>query len=213
VIEVANYDRIASYYDLLAHIVFGNQLVAAQNHFLPDLDDPKRILVFGGGTGHMMVPLLQLYPDVCIHYLESSAAMISKAKARIASNNINVSFTCTTEHDLVNKKDVYDVVITPFVLDVFEGKYLSKVFKQLFDTLNHGGKWIQTDFYLEQNSPKWQIKLIWLMYRFFRIAARQQNQILPDFDTYFENFPLRLLARKSFYHRMVRTHLYIKYQE
>ena len=160
-IEVANYDRIACYYDLLAGMVFGNQLVAAQNHFLPDLDDPRKILVYGGGTGHMLVPLLQRYPDACIHYLESSAAMISKAKARIASNNINVSFTRTTEYDLVNKKDVYDVVITPFVLDVFEGKYLSKVFKQLFDTLNPGGKWLQTDFYIDQSSPKWQIKLIW----------------------------------------------------
>jgi ubiquinone/menaquinone biosynthesis C-methylase UbiE len=213
VIEVANYDRIASYYDLLAHIVFGNQLVAAQNHFLPDLDDPKRILVFGGGTGHMMVPLLQLYPDACIHYLESSAAMISKAKARIAPDSNSVSFTCGTEQELTDKANSYDLIITPFVLDIFKEKYLKSVFKLLFDALSSGGKWIQTDFYVDQSSPGWQKLMIWLMYKFFRVAARQQNQILPDFDTYFEKFPLRLLARKSFYHRMVRTHLYIKYQE
>ena len=209
--RIANYDRIAPYYDFLTRIVFGNQLVEAQNHFLSDLADPKRILVYGGGTGHMILPLLQLYPDARIHYLDSSAVMISKAKARVTLDRRKLCFTCGTDQDLVDKVNVYDVVITPFVLDVFEEKYLGETFKLLFDALSPGGRWIQTDFDVDQNSPGWQKKMIWLMYRFFKIVTKQQNQKLPDFDVYFDSFPLRLLAQKRFYHQMVGTFLYEKY--
>lgn len=212
-IRVTNYDRVACCYDFLAQIVFGNQLVAAQNHFLSDLMVPKKILVFGGGTGHMIAPLLHLYPYTWIHYLESSEAMISKAKARVTPENDNVCFTCGTEKNLEDKTNVYDVVITPFVLDVFEGKDVERVFELLFDALSPGGRWIHTDFYVDRNSPGWQKMMIWLMYRFFKVAARQQNQLLPDFDVYFDSFPLRQLACRSFYNQMMRTLLYEKYQE
>jgi len=211
--RVPNYNRIANRYDFLGRIVFGNQLVTAQNHFLSDLVDPRRILIFGGGTGAMIIPLLKLYPCTSIHFLESSAAMISKAKARITSENNNVSFTCGTEQDLEDKTNVYDVVITPFVLDVFKEKDIENVLKLLFNALGSGGRWIHTDFYVDRNSPGWQNMMIWLMYRFFNITARQPNQMLLNFDIYFDSFPLHQLAYRSFYHQMMRTNLYEKYQE
>jgi len=208
--RVPNYDLIAPYYDKLASVVFGNQLVLAQNYFLSALGNPKRILVFGGGTGHMLVPMLQLYPNACIHFIESSSAMITKAKSKVIGVTKSIYFICGTEQDLVDKANTYDVILTPFVLDVFETKYLANVFSLLLESLSPGGRWIQTDFNVNHHSSIWKQALLWLMYRFFKVVAGQHNQKLPDFRQYFDNSHLRILDQKEFYHQMVTAVLYEK---
>jgi len=210
--EADNYKRVAPYYDFLAQIVFRGQLVASQNYFLRELDNPANILIFGGGTGQMIPLLLKKYPKVKIHFLDSSKAMIAKAKARVGLQNHRVRFTNGTEMELKQEYG-YDVILTPFVLDHFENLDLARVHKILLASLRTKGRWIHTDFHLDQKSPWWQRKTVDLMYWFFGVMAGLQNQTLPDFTPHFSISKVELRKRKHFFHGMVRTHLYQKRYE
>ena len=210
--EVDKYQSVAPYYDNWARIVFGGQLVASQNYFLRELKNPANILIFGGGTGRMIPLLLKMYPKAKIHFLDSSKAMIARAKTRVGLQNDRVRFTNGTEREL-KPENRYDVILTPFVLDNFENPHLTSVYKLLLASLQVNGKWIHTDFYLDQKSPYWQNKLVDLMYWFFGVMTGLKSQNLPDFNTLFSISEIKLLKRKYFFHGMVRTHLYQKGHE
>lgn len=212
IVEADNYKGVAPYYDILSQIVFRGQLVASQNYFLMELGNPASILIFGGGTGQMIPLLLKKYPKAEIHFLDSSKAMIAKAKARVGLQNGRVRFTYGTEMEL-KPGNRYDVILTAFVLDNFENPRLTRVYQMLLASLQIKGKWIHTDFYLDQKSPYWQRKMVDLMYWFFGVTAGLQNQTLPDFNALFSNSKVKLLKRKYFFSGMVRTHLYQKRHE
>ena len=207
---VGNYDRIAPFYDSLAKFVFGGKLNQAEAHFLNKLNSPDRVLVFGGGTGNTLDPLLCNCPEASIDYLEASSTMIALAKKRVGSRTNNIQFIHGTELKLVDTRKTYDVVITPFVLDVFEESNLKSVIDILFNALTPGGYWLQTDFYVYRDHPWWQRLLVQLMYFFFRLTAKQSNQCLPDFSFYFNRLPLEIIEQQDFSNNMVRTILYRK---
>lgn len=203
-----NYNYVAPIYDFLVKLVFGSKLTDAEKHYLDQLDRPAHILIFGGGSGNLLKPLLGLYPQAQIHFLEASSVMISKASSRPISGIENVQFTHGTEQQLVGCDHKYDLVITSYVLDVFKDSELGKVMDVLFNVLAPGGFWLQTDFYVYETHPWWQKRIVWLMYLFFNLTANQKIQCLPDFDTHFRRRSLKQLAGKSYCLNMVRTILY-----
>ncbi|GJM27423.1 MAG: hypothetical protein DHS20C17_00580 [Cyclobacteriaceae bacterium] len=206
--NICNYDFVAPYYDGLSQLVFSGQLVAAKNYFLPQLQNPENLLIFGGGTGKLIKPLLTLYPETSIHFVEASRKMIAKARASLPPGTDNVRFQLGTEAGLTSGS--YDTVITPFVLDVFDQPRLNQVIAALFRSLKPEGRWIHTDFYLDEQSAFWQKSLIWIMYKFFRVTAGQMNQTLPDFTGLFAQLPMEPLGIKTFCNRMVRSTLFQK---
>ena len=208
-----NYDSIAPFYDLLVSLVFGQKLSQAESHFLPQVEAPDNILVFGGGTGKCLKPLQLHYPKATIHFLEASSKMISIASGRSIPNRKSVEFIQGNEQMLENRSQQYDLVVTSFVLDVFSKSKLSAVMDILYTVLKTGGYWIQTDFYIYQCNPWWQRALLRTMYLFFRITTNQKNQQLADFDHYFKERALELVAQKMFCFNMVKTVLYHKPQE
>ena len=210
--SAGGFDRIAPVYDFLAKLVFGNKLRDAQNYFLGHLGVPTGILVFGGGSGNLLKTLLKQYPEAKIKYLEASSKMIEIASSRKVTGIENIQFIHGTEQELVGTPDRFDVLITPYVLDVFEAGELERVMDILFEVLEPGGFWVQTDFYVFSDHPWWQRRLVWLMYLFFKIAANQRNQQLPDFTVYFSRLALEPLAEKSFCGKMVKTIWYRKLQ-
>ena len=208
-----NYDRIAPFYDLLSSLVFGRKLPQAECYFYSQVKDPASILVFGGGTGKCLKPLQLHYPRATIHFLEASSKMIAIANERTIPNCKSVEFINGNEQLLVNRSQQYDLLVTSFVLDVFSESRLAVVMDILYRVLRPGGFWIQTDFYVYQSHPWWQRALLRTMYLFFRITANQRNQKLADFDRYFKERLLELVAQKMFCLSMVKTVLYHKTQE
>ncbi len=211
--NASNYDRIAPFYDQLVRMVFGNQLLEAECYFLNNLPSPRKILIFGGGTGRSLRFVLQKYPDSSICFLEASSAMISKAQKRQVPGINRVHFIHGDEQRLAEMGNNFDAVVTPFVLDVFTADNFKYTIDQLFQVLTKGGYWIQTDFYVYRNNPWWQRFLVWLMYRFFKIAANQENLQLPDFNGQFARLSLARVDEKDFCSGMVRTVLYRKLQD
>lgn len=74
------FDNIATWYDALAHLIFGDIRYSAQAHFLNQVPENSRIVIIGGGTGKLIEALTQLHPvGLDITYIEQSEKKIGRA--------------------------------------------------------------------------------------------------------------------------------------
>ena len=195
--DVNNFDSVAPYYDWLAKVVFGDQLLNAQLVFLNQIQSTDDVLVFGGGTGKF----LQYVPNCkSLDFIEKSKKMIERAKT-VKSNN--VSFI---NEDLLNWEigSTYDVVICPFFLDCFNEKNLKTVLDKIQLSLKAGGKLIVTDFQ-STDSNSFQLGL---MHLFFRIFTNLEARQLLDINQILIEKGLKPAEEKFFHRNRVFSRLY-----
>ncbi|SMG25127.1 Methyltransferase domain-containing protein [Marivirga sericea] len=196
---MANFNRLAGFYDFLKGLVFGNELHQAITYFLSHTPLNSEVLIIGGGTGQL---LANFKPTHKITYLELSEAMI--IRARKVRSGAEVNFV---QADILEwKSEVeFDLVITPFVLDCFKEKQLNLIYPKLKNLLKKRGKWIQTDFYPKNRVQKLLIKI---MYSFFRLSAGLETKQLPDFNKLFDKHNFICTGKACFYHSMVESKIY-----
>jgi ubiquinone/menaquinone biosynthesis C-methylase UbiE len=170
------YDSIARFYDQLAKLAFGDQIIDSQVRFLRSIPDDSSVLILGGGTGWIAKELLKIKPGCSITFIDASAKMISLAKAKNYSLWANIAFVHGTEDDI--PAGHYDVVITNFFLDLFSPKELDLVLKKIKARLVLKAIWLVTDF----QKPKtfWQKIVLAFMYLFFGLVTRLKNHRLPN---------------------------------
>lgn len=166
-----NFDWIAPVYDTLARLVFGQRLQVAQALFLDRIPAGASVLLVGGGTGELLVAVCARQPDCHVLYLETSSRMVALATRRMLRWSGPATVTFRVGDELVLHPDEqFDVVITPFVLDLFtEEILLTRLIPRLKQTLKPGGVWLVTDFV--NTAGWWQRALLWTMIRFFRLTA------------------------------------------
>ncbi|MFD1139744.1 class I SAM-dependent methyltransferase [Larkinella insperata] len=195
------FDSIAPFYDALSRLVFGNALRKAQACWLNQIPPGAEILVFGGGSGWLLARLLAVCHPRHVSYIDASAAMITLARQKV-DNDSRVDFRTGTELS-IQPGDKVDVVITPFVLDLFAEERLKiVVLPRLFSSLKPGGLWLCCDF-LE---PRWwwQKILLWSEYRFFRAISRIEADHLPNWQHLLEtHLPLNPGQMTTFFGGMI----------
>ena len=177
-----NFNWVAPVYDALAFIVFGRRLQQAQAVFLDTIPANASVLIVGGGTGWLLEELLRKCQPKRVLYLEASAQMLARASRRMVRQAVlgMVEFRVGDETSL-KPDERFDVILTPFVLDLFTEKTLQIYFiPQLMKVLNPGGLWLVTDFV--QPPMGWQKALLWIMIRFFRLTAGIQTRQLADWQ-------------------------------
>lgn len=177
-----NFNWIAPVYDPLAFLVFGRQLDRAQTTFLPQILPDSSVLVVGGGTGRLLEQVLTTCQPKQVLYLEASAQMVALSSQRIIRHAVvgSVEFRVGDE-TLLKPDEHFDVIVTPFVLDLYTAKTLQTSFiPALRSRLKHGGLWLVTDFIQPQIG--WQKALLWTMIRFFRLTAGIEIHQLPDWQ-------------------------------
>ncbi len=203
----SNFDSIASSYDLLAALVFRNSVQRAPEDCIPVVSCASRILVVGGGTGILLPALLQRFPKAQICYLEPSGAMIRKAMSRVqGKHKINFIQAYIEQHPLASQ--YFDLVVTPFVLDIFDESALNPIMDAIYKSLSWDGYWIQADFYLSPSSPRWQPLLLRMMQVFFRLVADLKIHPLPDFNRCFKRYPLKEVYRTYYFADMIQAVCY-----
>jgi ubiquinone/menaquinone biosynthesis C-methylase UbiE len=170
------FDLLAPFYDDVARLVIGKDIVNAQLHFLRRLTECNRLLIIGGGTGWFLDFLCSECPDIEIDYIDLSPVMIDMASKR-TGNGKRINFIEGTVNDIPDQ--LYDGVISNFYLDMFDESSLSVVIEKIKKSLSSSAFWIVTDFVNGRMGHK--LKL-WLMYRFFRIVARIEASRLPDWQ-------------------------------
>ena len=204
------FDRIARVYDWLAWMVFGGRTRKAQQIYIHRIPRKAKVLILGGGTGWLAKKILKKRPDIHIIYVEASPRMIKIAQNKLKNFKRNIDYRLGNERRLIEMEPV-DVVITPFILDVFDEKRLKDVFWLLDQALIPGGTWIFTDFVIPHGRGRnFARVLIWAMYRFFRIICGIPGKKLLDFERYFRYYKYQCMDDELFFLNMIQAQWLVK---
>jgi tRNA (cmo5U34)-methyltransferase len=208
----SGFDHVAPFYDLLAKSVFGESLKNAQLYLLPFIPDKSRVLVIGGGSGWLLQQLILTGKSLDIVYLDASPRMLSLARAKHEKFTLvhacKVSFRLGTEAALKTPEQ-FDVVITPFLLDLFPEQRLHQLMMKLKSTLNPKGLWLFADFWPIQQQPRWWQKVLtWSMYTFFGVVSDVKAKKLPNYALHFKQLNLQEIASNSYFKGFVQAKVY-----
>lgn len=204
-----SYDVVAGGYDWLASLFIGKALRKAQTQFLPLIPPNAKILVVGGGTGWILEEITKVHQKgLYIDYVDVSANMIALSKKRYVSENEIHFYTQSILQ--FSGGQLYDVVITPFLLDNFKEETMQKVFAHLHQQLLLNGLWLYTDFEITPKSAWWQKMVLFTMYSFFRIVCNIEASQLPHVIAQFQKHQYHLLNSQTFLHHFIATYVYKK---
>ncbi len=198
-----SFDRIAPYYDVLARLIFGRTLEQAQRTFVDQIPPAASVLIVGGGTGWVLEATLVNSRPGRVLYLETSAQMLARASRRMIrrAKPGSVEFRVGDETTL-SPDERFDVLMTPFVLDLFTEQTLTThLLPRLTAALKPGGQWLVTDFM--PTGVWWQRVLLWAMIRFFRLTAGIEARHLADWPRLLAEAGLVQQERQVFVRGMV----------
>ncbi len=194
-------------------MVFGDALRRAQMEHLGAIPEQAHVLLIGGGSGWLLEQLLLQKPQVQVTYLESSTKMLELAQKRckqLAIPTAAVSFRLGDENSL-KPDEKFDVIITPFLLDLFPDDRLQHLMDRLFTALRPGGLWLFSDFWpVHEPTPFWQRLLLRSMYTFFGVVSGVNASQLPDFGLHFQRLRLQEQASTQFYGSLIQAKVYRK---
>lgn len=176
-----NFDAVTPVYDALSRLVYGRRLEQAQTVWLGQISPGASVLVLGGGTGSLLGPLLARQPGRVL-FLEASGQMLARASRRMIREQLpgQVNFQRGTEQDL-QPTDQFDVIILPFVLDLFTNATAREhMLPKILGALRPGGSVLITDFV--RTNKYWQRALLQSMIWFFRLTAHIETRQLPDWQ-------------------------------
>ena len=201
-----DFDAIAPFYDRLKRLVFGKSVDESQLCFLNRIKGGK-VLVLGGGSGEILVAILQSFPKCDIWYVDASSKMISLAQERLKEKVHNVKFIYGTQ-DSVSSDIRFDTVITNFFLDLFPDEKVNEITGMVARWLDQGGHWIITDFV--DDGKKRHNVLLHAMYIFFRIVCGIPADRLPSWQMHAARNGFSELASKGFFGGFIRASLWLR---
>jgi ubiquinone/menaquinone biosynthesis C-methylase UbiE len=202
-----DFDSLAHLYDRLGFVVFGDTILQAQRALLSQVPAQATVLFIGGGSGRVLPQLLAQNPKE-IWYVEKSAKMLALARQQVPADDRIRWIHGDEAHPAVSSQQ-FDVILTFFLLDLFEESSLQALMRRLSQRLRPGGKWLVADFNPAANGVVSRL-LYRSMYGFFRLTSRVQASHLPNYPVYFDKIGLTLKDKKLFYRRIIQSLLYEK---
>lgn len=197
--KLNGFDSIAGIYDVLAKLVFGQSIQHAQTHFLPKAHSCTSILVLGGGTGWLLRHIRQVSATAHIVYIDASTAMLNRARRQVITN---IEFIHGTEENIPATAR-FDLIITPFYLDLFADNKLRDVVDRIKKAMKPGACWLATDFV--HSSTWWSAMLEKVMYLFFRTICHIESTRLPAWDHVMKDQGFEMLDSAAFYRGFIKT--------
>lgn len=174
------FDTIAPMYDRLAGMVYGKSIRAAQLHFLSEIKDRSKVLVLGGGTGWLLLALLEKTVDCEVWYIDASQTMLELTRKKMVTNpSASVHLIHGTSESIPHDV-LFDVVIANFYLDMFSPVSLERILRLIGNALSPRGMLLVSDF--TQGQVWWQRALRFFMYRFFVWTCGIEATHLPDWQ-------------------------------
>lgn len=202
--KLNSFDRIAPYYDALAHVAFAGNIKRSQLTFLEVIKPGASILIVGGGTGWIVEEIFKREPNVLITYIEGSAQMIHITKKRLAPAEKNrVHFIHTIEVPIIDK---VDVVITNFLVDLFSDKTLPEYVTRLKQNMKPQTLWLVTDFVNE--GKLWQRFLLQTMNIFFVLTGSLVPGNLPDWSRHLHQAGFAVEKEKKYFSGFIKAAVY-----
>jgi ubiquinone/menaquinone biosynthesis C-methylase UbiE len=201
-----NFNTVAPYYDFLSWLVFGNNIKKAQIDLLRFIPENSNILIVGGGTGWILDEITKIHSaGLTITYVDSSSKMIALSKRQNIGQNHVKFFEESIEN--INLADAeFDILFTPFLLDLFTQDTCQSVCKKLQQHIKKGGLWLYCDFYVSAKSKLWQKAMLRFMYLFFKITCRVNTTQLPVVSDVFLSYPV--MSKKNYCKNFIVTSVY-----
>ncbi len=179
------FDWLAPVYYLIETAVFGRNLQLCRVAMMPRIPRCRRVLIVGEGDGRFLGEFLRWFPSVEVDVVDASPGMLTRARRRIgiAAGNAVRFWNSDARMDPF-PAGTYDLVVTNFFLDCFDGQDLSAVICRLGEAVAPGGFWIVGDFRIptrggRASSRRALVKLA-VMYRFFRATTTIPASRLED---------------------------------
>lgn len=196
--DLNQFDLVAPFYDALSRLVFGDQIVKSQTHFLHQVRKDDQVLLLGGGTGQ----ILEAIPACSkIFYLDKSRKMIKLARRRSSSSDIEFLNKDFFDLELPIQ---FDKIICPFFLDCFSGTNLSLAISKIESLLADKGVLIVTDFE-DKNMSKFLDKV---MHTFFKVTSKLESNSLKPIDQFIHESGFEKLQEKFFHRNMIFSRVY-----
>lgn len=193
------FDKVASFYDRLALLVFGAEWKRVQLAPCDHLKGKKNILIVGGGTGQL---LEGLGSDNEVVFVELSRKMIEKAKLRKSLAAVDFIHADYLEW---RTDQIFDAVVFPFFLDSFSKTSLDKIIEKSRSELKPNGELHVLDF---EKSSMLHNLLIKLMFLFFRITTGLESRELLDFRSAILAQDFVMMNECSLYNGWVKYRVY-----
>jgi ubiquinone/menaquinone biosynthesis C-methylase UbiE len=183
-----SFDRVARPYAALERIAFGRALERARFAWIdePSVRRARHVGVFGEGDGRFAARLAaSAGRGAEIECWDASAAMIRIAARRLRRTDTPAARVRFHHADIETDAlpDArYDLVVTHFFLDCFEGERLARVVERIARTAAPEAHWLFTDFALPGAGAgrlRARARLA-AMYAFFRATAGLRARRLDD---------------------------------
>ena len=182
-----NCDRIAPYYEIIEHFLFGRLLEHRRFAFLGELRTSQKAIVCGGGDGRFLARLLRANARVEVDFVDLSSTMVELAERRVTGMGRTfrnrVRFHAGHVQSFAAPADSYDLITTHYFLDCFSNRELEDVVGRLASWGMPQARWIVSDF-SEANGPigrLWTRGVIRGLYAAFRLTTGLRVTRLPQY--------------------------------
>ncbi|MEO6873651.1 MAG: class I SAM-dependent methyltransferase [Opitutaceae bacterium] len=207
--SAANFDPLVRSYRALEWLAFGHDLERTRFCLLDRLADRSSILVLGEGDGRALARLVTLAPTARIHCLDSSAAMLTRAQARLAGSDAlsRVTFEQADALTYEFKPAHYDAVVTLFFLDCFTAEQAPALVDRISVALQPNATWLFADFVLPARGIARVRAKAWLslLYTFFRWSTGLRTRALPPSETLIHAAGFHCEITRDFQHGLLRS--------
>lgn len=182
-----SFDALAPWYRKLEWLLAGEKLQRCREVLLPQLVGARHVLIAGEGPGRWLEVAGKALPAAHFTVVDASEPMLQLA-AKHWLNAGGVRDRLTLVHGSLPEvatslpPSVFDVIVTPFFLDCFDGQELRCVVAALAHSAAPGARWLVCDFRVPISGPaRWRAQAVLsLAYRFFRLVTRLKARQLED---------------------------------
>ena len=195
---MASFDDLAPWYGPLERWLSGGVMSRARLALLDQLNPPERVLLIGEGPGALVRELGRCFPGASLTCVDGSGAMIEVGRRHVGATPCEWIQADIRTDEIRGKP--WDLVVTSFVLDCFTAEELERLVPKLATMLRDDGEWLQVDFQIPEKGlfKAWRAAVVvWLLYRFFRLAAGLSARKLNAPQPFFTRAGLSLKSRQE----------------
>jgi hypothetical protein len=190
------YSFLAPIYQPLSRLVFGKDLIRANQAFLERNGD-KKLLIIGGGDG---VAYRDFIESLQGEFWDLSPKMAQLARRNLAGSGLSIHAGAWPG------TGKFDRVFFPFVLDSLTDLEIGKLLIQAKNCLNAEGKVVISDFFSPQTFLQGLIQQ--LMIFGFRILANHPRKDLPTIPGIMEAAGFKLTQEKGWRKGWIKAQVY-----
>jgi tRNA (cmo5U34)-methyltransferase len=209
------FNSLAPWYDVMSTVLSFNAIHRSQKWLVKQSPKSANALIIGGGTGKILMEMIQHNVAAKYCYVDISDKMIQSAQEKLNKHFPDkidsVQFIRGSCTDIPTDK--FDLIITPCFLDCFAEDELTIVMTTLHDHLAPNGSWLFADF----NIPKPKLPkllsrfIIRLLCIFFNAICKLGVKGLPDFSERFSKLGYKKTGEKYFFGGLLLARVYFRY--